>query len=292
MICAKAIYSDNSYKYLDLNIGYFPDSTPHITLKPIKDAAVYVIEWYYENDAELFQVMCINDKLAKYGPVDLFLPYIPNARMDRVKNEDDVFTLKTFCNAINSMQFCNVYVVDPHSNVSLALLDRVVARDIKDIIEYNIQDALDYDIAKEDNFILFYPDEGAMKRYSEMLKYYQYAFGIKNRDQTTGQITGYEVVNKELVNGKDVMIIDDICSRGGTFYHAAKALKELGANHIYLYVSHAEKAMIKGDMYNCEGLIDKIYTTNSIVGRIDPLNKIFVAEIIMGEDKDATTSAN
>jgi ribose-phosphate pyrophosphokinase len=67
----------------------------------------------------------------------------------------------------------------------------------------------------------------------------------------------------DLVKGKDILIVDDICSRGGTFYHSAKALKEAGANKIYLYVTHLETTVFDGDLLN-SGLVEKIYTTKSI----------------------------
>lgn len=44
-------------------------------------------------------------------------------------------------------------------------------------------------------------------------------------------------MNEEIVKERNVLIVDDICSRGGTFYHAANALKEAGAKNIYLYVT-------------------------------------------------------
>lgn len=111
-------------------------------------------------------------------------------------------------------------------------------------------------------FITFYPDEGAMKRYSSLLDF-PYAFGIKKRDWETGNILGLEVINKEIVKDKNVLIIDDICSKGGTFYHAAKALKELGAHSIYLYVTHCEKTITSGEIYYGNE-IEQIFTTNSI----------------------------
>lgn len=45
--------------------------------------------------------------------------------MDRVKNPDEVFTLKYFCEFINDLKFDVVYVNDPHSDVSMALLNNV-----------------------------------------------------------------------------------------------------------------------------------------------------------------------
>ena len=65
------------------------------------------------------------------------------------------------------------------------------------------------------------------------------------------------------VAGKDILIVDDICSKGGTFFYTAKALKDAGANRIFLYVTHCENTVLDGEMIK-SGLIDKIYTTNSI----------------------------
>ena len=62
---------------------------------------------------------------------------------------------------------------------------------------------------------------------------------------------------------KNILIVDDICSRGGTFYYSAKALKEYGVGDIYLYVSHLENSVHDGDMIK-SGLIKKVFSTNSI----------------------------
>ena len=46
--------------------------------------------------------------------VSLIMPYIPNARQDRVKSKSDVFTLKYFADFINNLHFDRVIVLDPH----------------------------------------------------------------------------------------------------------------------------------------------------------------------------------
>ena len=57
--------------------------------------------------------------------IELNMPYIPNARQDRVKAAEDVFTLKYFAQMINSLGFSKVTVLDPHSYVSEALVDHI-----------------------------------------------------------------------------------------------------------------------------------------------------------------------
>ena len=91
-----------------------------------------------------------------------------------------------------------------------------------------------------------------------------YVFGMKNRDWRSGEILGLEVLGEtDVVPGKNILIIDDICSRGGTFLHSAKALKDMGAADIDLYVSHLENSVWEGDMIK-SGLVRNVYTTNSI----------------------------
>jgi ribose-phosphate pyrophosphokinase len=211
----------------------------------------------YEGDHELFSIICLKKHLDRHfvdRTITLYMPYIPHARMDRVKNNEDVFTLKAFCETINSLEFTTVFVRDAHSSVSLGLLNRVVdigmAKYVQAIIEQTNIEAL------------FFPDEGAMKRYSS---YFQmpYAFGVKNRNWETGEITGLSVVGAENIKDKRVLIVDDICSRGGTFYHSANALQNLGAANVFLYITHLEDTILAGDLPN-SGLIDHVFTTKSI----------------------------
>ena len=102
-----------------------------------------------------------------------------------------------------------------------------------------------------------------MKRYSGMTDM-RYVFGLKRRDWETGKIEGLDVIgDAEMIVGKTILIVDDICSRGGTFYHSAKKLKELGADKIYLFVTHCENTILTGDLLS-SGLVEKVFTTNSI----------------------------
>ena len=217
------------------------------------------IVWHYENDAELFTIMCIRDYYANHKAI-LYIPYLPHARMDRVKNSEDVFTLRTFARIINSMDFERVYVWDAHSNVGPALIDR--CHDVNALTW--IQEAITQLGYAKDDICLFFPDEGAQKRYGTMFPDYIQAFGIKKRNWETGKIEGYMVVGEENIKDKCVLIIDDICSYGNTFTHAAGALITSGAKEVNLYVTHCEDAISKGNIFK-DGRINKVFTTGSLV---------------------------
>lgn len=246
-----------------INFTQFPDGTTSFRFVP-KASEWYDVEWRYDGDHESillwYLVKHIRSVMGQKAFIELIMPYIPNARMDRVKREDEVFTLKWFSELINSLKLDRVTVLDSHSNVATALINNIHVIEPKKYIQTAI--SLVKDETGNDDLLLCYPDEGAAKRYSELMEA-EYIFGIKHRDWRSGKIERLELTSPEKVAGRNILIVDDICSRGGTFTHAAKALKEAGAKDIFLYVSHCENTIFNGSVLT-DGLIRKVFTTNSI----------------------------
>ena len=270
----------NNQTKSEINPTTFPDGTKLIKYNRTFADGAYRITWLYDNDGELFQLIALVKHLKSKARCRIWLnlPYVPNARMDRVKNSDEVFTLKAFADTINWLGFEGVTICNPHSTVSEALFDGVrvdfdcVVEDVKHILETSLN--------KID--VLYFPDEGACKRYSDILAPLglPVAFGIKNRDWKTGKILGIDIAGFDDLKGKNILMIDDICAYGGTFYYSACALKDKGANDISCYVTHLENSVMdpqKGKLIQGD-LIKTIYATNSIFrgtnGNVPVPNKI------------------
>lgn len=226
------------------------------------------IAWCYDNDSELFTLWCLVNDLRQQNPhinLNLHLPYIPHAMQDR-NVSGRLFTLKYFANLINQMNFEHVYVLDPHSDVSLALIDRVVPMDY-DISStcWNKKDLWKVMGGSDSRLItpyqIMYPDNGAAKKYgtSHNKGTPPPIIGNKHRNEE-GRIDSYELSGL-LPETEVVLIRDDISSFGGTFVAAAKALKAKGVKKIYLAVSHCENNILKGEVFN---YIDEVWTTDSI----------------------------
>ena len=187
-------------------LNHFPDGTL-LMKETVTEKDEVVIHWNYENNEEMVALYFLVKHFRAKGVkrMVLELPYIPNARQDRVKKPEDVFTLKYFAEFVNSLEFAEVVVLDPHSYVSEALFDDLKIQAPKAYVEQVIK----Y-LGGTENLLLFFPDEGAMKRYSAMFDL-PYVFGIKKRDWTTGEILGLDVAGRtELIPGSKVLIIDDI----------------------------------------------------------------------------------
>lgn len=256
-----------------ITVDKFGDKASHIKYTDTWEGKLNCnISWFYEGDEELFTLICLTKHLREVcgkENITLDLYYAPHARMDRVENDSTVFTLKYFCEVINSLQFKLVTVCDPHSDVVKALLDRVNVTSPELYITEVILSV------KDENPVIFFPDAGSMKRYAGMIgAKYPMAYGKKVRDWNTGKISKYELCADLDFNGKTVIIIDDICSYGTTFKYAAEELKKAGASKVVLYVTHLENAVLKGKLFchDNNGMptdidhryVDIIYTTNSL----------------------------
>ena len=269
-----------------VKINKFPDGTPRINLdvENIKEdeydgRPCILIDWFYENNDEMFYLMLIKKHLEKHlANVDyyLFMPYIPNARMDRVKNDDEVFTLKYFCDFINSLNFSRVYVLDAHSDVSTALLNNCKNDNPRDYIKDAIRQI-------SDDIVLYFPDAGAAKRYSDLFPEIMYCYGEKKRDWKSGKILGLDIRSNGIdLNGKTVLMIDDIIAYGGSLFYSANALKEAGVDKIYAYATHTENSILdreKGTLIKSleNNTVERLFTTNSLFsGKHD---KITVLEV-------------
>ena len=257
-----------------VDIRHFPDKTQLLNVSRFAVDNCMSFKWYYENDEELVTLMFLVkhfDDVCPERDKVLYMPYVPNARMDRTKNIGEVFTLKYFCDIINSLNFKQVVILDPHSNVTPALLDRVMVKSPRSII-FEVVEKLG--LTEED--YVYFPDEGACKRYSDLFPFKKNTLiGHKVRDWETGEIQGLritgtngEVWSPKHFEGRNVIMIDDIISYGGTLAYSADELKKLGFEHIYAYATHTENSILdpeKGTLLKRleNGTVDHIYTTCS-----------------------------
>ena len=280
----------------EIKVGKFPNNETYvdIPMELAKQCLTYDrigVEMKFESNEDIWTLMTVKDYLDKlnHPGVYLSLPYIPYSRMDRSENRR-LFSLKTFANLINSMNFNCVTVWEPHSDVSVALIDRVFVKDIsvrlmKTLLadKFGINEPMDIDMAEkmaEKNICIVYPDAGAEKRYSKQLKCKNTITASKNRDFDTGEIKSLTLHGvEESKNCEYAIIVDDLSSAGNSFLYAGKELRKKIPNlkKVYLVVTHCENTITKGHLLTTD-IIDEIWTTDSIL--IDDVNHDKIHKII------------
>lgn len=222
-----------------------------------------VITFKFQDDSDLIKLMLVRKYLNDILPsirVALFITYMPYSRMDRTEDLS-VFTLKYISEFINSLNFEVVMICEPHSDVTPALINHChVVPVTKDLLPKVIEE-VNFD---KENDYLFFPDAGAQKRYAKLAPDCKNLVGYKQRDWSTGKIESLQLVGELPNKPFKAIIVDDLCSYGGTFMASAKELEAVGAYEIYLLVAHCENSIFKGQIPGSK-LIDKVFTTNSIL---------------------------
>ena len=228
--------------------GKFPNGEMNLDIQLMDKQHHNGISWHYEGDHEIFQLQVLKSYLDSQDTVSrLYIGYLPFSRMDR-NNGVYAVTLKSITKIINDLNFYKVVVREPHSDVSMILLERAFQHDW---VKEQLADAMSLD--KFDS--VCYPDAGAMRRYDSYDGNYSYSVGEKVRNFQNGDIESL-VINGNV--GENVLIVDDLCSRGGTFIKTAIELKKRGATSVSLLVAHCEPNVFTGDMFDH---INMLYTS-------------------------------
>ncbi len=220
-----------------------------------------VIKAYLTDMTEVFQLILVVDAIRRVRPdisVNLVLPYLPFARQDRVCNEGEANGIAAFARVLNSLGFSAIELLDPHSDVAAAAIDRCIIRDQAELLsEQNNLGWMDFS-----NTWFVAPDAGAVKRV-KLLAHKLDAAGViiasKERDTETMQLTKTKL--DEDTTGRNILVIDDLCDGGRTFIALAKAIREHGEPEtLRLWVTHGIFS------YGTEVVtehFDGVYTTNS-----------------------------
>jgi ribose-phosphate pyrophosphokinase len=184
-------------------------------------------------DLLLLQLYCSalehkNTQGIKEDKKELHIPYLMGARFDRVMTKGDSFDLQVIAKVINDCNFEKVYLYDVHSNVATALIKNSVNVNNNFLVSKYIRT----------NAILICPDAGASKNIERYLKnttnIVDVVYCIKNRDLNTGKIA-LKVLEPEKCEGRNCVIIDDLCDGGGTFLAIAEQIKP---RNLTLIVTH------------------------------------------------------
>lgn len=231
-----------------------------------------VIVLNFKGNDDLINLLLLTDAIRRRWPspntsIELHMPYLPYARQDRVCSPGESLSVKVIADLINAQGYSSVVCKDLHSEVAVALIDRLHHVELAD--KRGTMGAAHWIEARCRGAILVSPDAGSNKKVFNFAKVHgfeQVVRADKIRDVATGKILETKVFS-EPVGDKDFLIMDDICDGGRTFIELAKELRKLTTGKIFLYVTHGIFSNGAGVF---DGLIDEIFTAN-LMGEPHPL---------------------
>ena len=255
---------------VEVEIKKFPDGEKYVRILGEGEEAIVVQSAYYPQDEHLIEALLLGDALKERGfkRLKLIVPYLAYSRQDRVTKEREPISVRAVMKMLG-LYYEELYVFDIHNPKTLEFFPgkahnvspaRVIAEYFKD---------------KLGDGIVMAPDRGALERarsVADILGLEYGHFEKKRISPTEVQMTPVDVN----VKGKNVLIVDDIISTGGTMIKAANLLRKLGAKKIFVAATHGVFA--EGAIERVSKAVDELAVTNTIP---TPVSKISIVPEIL-----------
>ncbi|WP_455368584.1 ribose-phosphate diphosphokinase [[Eubacterium] cellulosolvens] len=270
-----AIAKKLNLQYINLESKVFPDDESYLKFSEefSEDALIVIQSCFPKQDKRLMELFFILDTAKEFGVKNLnvVIPYLPYARQDKRFRAGEVVSNKSIGNLLYNIGTDLLLTIDVHQKVSLKEFKmRSISISAMPLIAEHLKS-----MNLSDPCIIA-PDIGATSHaetISSILKT-DCTFFEKKRDRITGKV---DTVKKDLdFRGKDIVIIDDMISTGGTIANVSKIAKDCGAEKIIAACTHALLVGNAEEKMRNSGITD-IVTTDTVPNRFC---KIFVAPII------------
>ena len=207
--------------------------------EPVRGADVFLVQStcgpVNDNLMELL-VMIDAMRRASAGRITAVVPYFGYARQDRKAKSRDPISAKLVANLITEAGADRVLTMDLHASQIQGFFDIPVDNMMGSTIFST--HFLNRFGANNDNLMVVSPDVGSVSRARTFAM--KLGTGLAIVDKRRERANESEVMNLiGNVEGKDVIILDDMVDTAGSLCGAARALKEIGgANKIYACASH------------------------------------------------------
>jgi ribose-phosphate pyrophosphokinase len=236
---AKSVSKILKAELIDVELKIFPDGESKIKIEDKLDGkfAIVVQSTYPPVDAHLMQSLLMVSKATKMGAtVCATIPYLAYARQDKEFLKGEAVSMELVGNLFTSSGAKNVITVDVHSQIALSYF-KVQAYDVSAVpllADYFKAKTLFQPLAVS-------PDTGGSARAKEFAK----VIGTtsialpKVRDKKTGEVKiDPDAPELKAAIGRDVILVDDMISTGGSIVKATEVLLKAGCKKVLVACTH------------------------------------------------------
>ena len=217
-------------------VGTFSDGEIAVSIKEtVRGSDVFIIQSTnapVNNNLMELLIMIDAMKRASAGRITAVMPYYGYARQDRKSKSRDPITAKLVADLITAAGADRVLTMDLHAAQIQGFfdipLDHLVGMPIL---------ARMFETREIDDLVVVSPDLGSVTRARNFASYLDAPIAIIDKRRPKANVS--EIMNIiGDINGKNVVIIDDIIDTAGTLCNAANALKERGAKSVRACATH------------------------------------------------------
>lgn len=247
-------------------VNRYPDGSKYVEVKEFTPHIIFRIN-NYQDLWLLTQLKDVYDH--NRMPLSITIPCLLDAQADRRFGDNQPNGLRLILEHLKSLNFKEITIFHPHNpEVVEAILPNVKILDnshfIQQVLYTEIAEGPGAPDTKHlNNLILMSSDAGGFKPLIKLADKLQWKGETYSASKSrSAEIPGllHQQVDRQDFGGKDILIIDDICVKGGTFVGLAKILRERNVGKLLLAVSHMTILDFNPELTS---IFDTVFTTNS-----------------------------
>ena len=236
----------------------------------VRGALVFIIQSTSSPTDNLMELLLMIDaaKRASAYKVCAVIPYFGFARQDRKDRPRVAIGAKLVANLLVAAGVDRIMTMDLHADQIQGFFDVPVDH------LYGSSVLIPYiEKLKLDNLVVASPDMGGSKRANAYAKYLDAGLAICHKRREKANEVGDMTAIGE-VEGKNIIIVDDMIDTAGTITKAADMLKQKGAKSIRAIASHAVLSGPAYERINNSSLEEIIFTNSIPLGEENPKIKV------------------
>ena len=280
-VLAIKVAKQTAYPVGYIQIEKLPDGEKYVRLSSnVRDRDVFLFNSFARNPDEMIvETIFLIETIAEYGArsINCVFPYFPYSRQDKRFIKGEALSLKIVSKMFKNLSIDKMYVFDFHMH----RIDNLTKLFGCDVINLTAMRKLaNYSKNFSDELIVVAPDEEAIqwaKTFAEEINS-EYLHLKKIRVDAENVIISSPPPD---VKGKDVIIVDDMISTGGTVIQALRVLKQGGCNRVFVACTHA---ILAGDALKrmLEAGVEDLVASDTI---LSPISHVTVSDLIANEIK-------
>lgn len=242
----------------------------------IRGKDVFIVQSTMPPADNLMELLLLIDaaKRASARRIVAVVPYFGFARQDRKDKPRVAIGAKLMANLLTAAGVTRVITMDLHADQIQGFFEVPVDHLFASSIFVKYLQSVD-----RENLIMVAPDTGGTKRANAYAKYFNVGLAICYKQRkAANQIENMTVIGD--VDGKDVMLVDDIIDTAGTLTKAADMMLEKGAASVRAMCTHAVLSGPAFDRLDESGISELIVTDTIPLPQTHPKIKVLsVAEL-------------
>lgn len=226
-VLAGRVAHAGGYHLADIEFSTFPDGEQYLHISDIPDHAIIIQST--PTDSDYISLLQLIDACDTSDRIDVVIPYSGYARQDKRFRDGEPVSARALAHAITAD---HVFTIDIHNQNVLSYFDAPAT----DLDAAPVVGEYIASMELNDPMIIA-PDEGAIDLVRSASEYLGVDFDYMEKTRLSGD--DVLIKTKEIdVAGRDVVILDDIISTGGTIAKTTMLLRNNDANRVFAACIH------------------------------------------------------